>query len=129
MISPLSFAERGNKSGKGEGGWLKKMDLTEAQMQEIKSIKEAGKESMQKKHAVIKSEKELLKTMIKGTSKNSAVRSQHKKIKKLKNEISDARFENFLKIRAIIPPEKREFLKLPKDKRRGKKGKKHKESN
>ncbi len=126
LISPLSFAERRDQGSKGQGGWLKKMELTEAQMNEIKSIRESSKESMQKKQGLLKKEKETLKVMIQGTSKNSAVKSQHKKVKKLKTEIMDLKFNNFLKIRSLIPPEKRKHLRLPKDKRRGKNSKRHK---
>ena len=129
MISPLSFAsknhgaERGYKDGKG---WLKKMDLSESQLNEIKAIKESGKSNMKTQREAIKKEKEALKVLIKGPASNSKVRSQHNKIQKLKRSLEDKRFDNFLKIRKIVPVDKRQHLKLPKGKKHGRKGMKKK---
>ena len=116
FISPVAFAKKGH-DGKGPR-WIKKMDLSEAELAQIKSLMKSSKETTKTTKKQVKSESDLLEKMVRGSSSESELRKQYKKIDNLRTSMANNRFENMLKIRKIIPENKRQYMRVRLDHKR-----------
>ncbi|MEH1853092.1 MAG: Spy/CpxP family protein refolding chaperone [Nostoc sp.] len=90
------------------GGWLKDLNLTSQQLQQIKQIRNQSKQQIAQKSQEIRQGQQELHDLIAGTASKEQVRSKYNQINLLKQQLSDTQFENTLAIREILNPEQRQ---------------------
>ncbi|MEH2437480.1 MAG: Spy/CpxP family protein refolding chaperone [Nostoc sp.] len=94
-------------NGAKSGGWLKDLNLTSQQLQQIKQIHNQSKQQIAEKSQVIRQEQQELHDLIAGTATKGQVLSKYNQIKLVKQQLADVQFENTLAIREILNPEQR----------------------
>ncbi|MEH2202389.1 Spy/CpxP family protein refolding chaperone [Nostoc sp.] len=91
------------------GGWLKDLNLTSQQLQQIKEIRRQSKQQIAQKSQEIRQGQQELHDLIAGTTANKEqVRDKYNQIKLVKQQLADIQFENTLAIREILNPEQRQ---------------------
>ncbi|MEH1817801.1 MAG: Spy/CpxP family protein refolding chaperone [Nostoc sp.] len=90
------------------GGWLKDLNLTSQQLQQIKQIRNQSKQQIAQKSQEIRQGQQELHDLIAGTATKEQVRGKYNQINLLKQQLSDTQFENTLAIREILNPEQRQ---------------------
>ncbi|MEH2111073.1 Spy/CpxP family protein refolding chaperone [Nostoc sp.] len=90
------------------GGWLKDLNLTSQQLQQIKQIRNQSKQQIAQKSQEIRQGQQELHDLMAGTATKEQVRSKYNQINLLKQQLSDTQFENTLAIREILNPEQRQ---------------------
>ncbi|MEH2266340.1 Spy/CpxP family protein refolding chaperone [Nostoc sp.] len=91
------------------GGWLKDLNLTSQQLQQIKEIRHQSKQQIAQKSQEIRQGQQELHDLIAGTTANKEqVRDKYNQIKLVKQQLADIQFENTLAIREILNPEQRQ---------------------
>ncbi|MEH2335504.1 Spy/CpxP family protein refolding chaperone [Nostoc sp.] len=90
------------------GGWLKDLNLTSQQLQQIKEIRHQSKQQIAQKSQEIRQGQQELHDLIAGTATKEQVRGKYNQIKLVKQQLADTQFENTLAIREILNPEQRQ---------------------
>lgn len=91
------------------GGWLKDLNLTSQQLQQIKEIRRQSKQQIAQKSQEIRQGQQELHDLIAGTTATKEqVRNKYNQIKLVKQQLADIQFENTLAIREILNPEQRQ---------------------
>ncbi|MEH2253754.1 Spy/CpxP family protein refolding chaperone [Nostoc sp.] len=90
------------------GGWLKNLNLTSQQLQQIKEIRNQSKQQIAQKSQEIRQGQQELHDLIAGTATKEQVRGKYNQIKLVKQQLADTQFENTLAIREILNPEQRQ---------------------
>lgn len=90
------------------GGWLKELNLTPQQIQQMKQIRTQSKEQMTQKRQAVRQGQQELHDLIAGRASTQQVREKYNQIKVIKQQLADAQFENTLAIREILNPEQRQ---------------------
>ncbi|MEH2177611.1 Spy/CpxP family protein refolding chaperone [Nostoc sp.] len=105
--TPTRSVTRPNR-GKS-GGWLKELNLTSQQLQQIKEIRHQSKQQIAQKSQEIRQRQQELHDLIAGTTATKEqVRDKYNQIKLVKRQLADIQFENTLAIREILNPEQRQ---------------------
>ena len=94
-------------NGSKSGGWLKDLNLTSEQLQQIKQIRNQSKQQIAEKSQVIRQGQQELPDLIAGTASKEQVRDKYNQLKLVKQQLADVQFENTLAIREILNPEQR----------------------
>ncbi|MFN6462952.1 MAG: Spy/CpxP family protein refolding chaperone [Nostoc sp. DedVER02] len=89
-------------------GWLKDLNLTSQQLQQIKEIRNQSKQQIAQKSQEIRQGQQELHDLIVGTATKEQVRGKYNQIKLVKQQLADMQFENTLAIREILNPEQRQ---------------------
>ncbi|MEH2164369.1 MAG: Spy/CpxP family protein refolding chaperone [Nostoc sp.] len=103
--SPLSVP---HPNGGKSGGWLKDLNLTSQQLQQIKEIHNQSKQQIAQKSQEIRQGQQELHDLITGTATKEQVRGKYNQIELVKQQLTDTQFENTLAIREILNPEQRQ---------------------
>ncbi|MDF5706573.1 MAG: Spy/CpxP family protein refolding chaperone [Nostoc sp. S4] len=90
------------------GGWIKDLNLTPQQIQQIKQIRTQSKQQMTQKRQAVRQAQQELHDLIAGTASTQQVRDKYNQIKVIKQQLADAQFENTLAIREILNPAQRQ---------------------
>lgn len=90
------------KQGEGHNQWLAKLNLSADQKTKIDQIRTEQHEAMKVPAEQLRAEHEKMKEMMKGNATDAELREQHGKVHALRAAMGDARFESFLKIRALL---------------------------
>ncbi len=98
-------AERGHR---GMGKIMKQLDLSKEQKQQLQSLKENHKSSMQSLRDKKKALKNKLETAFSSQASDGELKAIHQELLNAKNEIGSKRFDKVLAIRAILTPEQRQ---------------------
>ena len=107
---PEQVAQRGDRGGPGgrRGDFLEQLNLSEAQMQDIREIRERYGPDLQELHGDIRSERDQLRQLMAGSASESEIRSQHSRVLNLHQEMAETRFDSMLEIRNVLTPEQRQ---------------------
>ncbi|MHC5673621.1 Spy/CpxP family protein refolding chaperone [Nostoc sp.] len=97
-------------NGGKSGGWLKDLNLTSEQLQQIKQIRNQSKPQIAQKSQMIRQGQQELHDLIAGTATKEQVRDKYKEIKLVQQQLADVQFENTLAIREILNPEQRRIF-------------------
>lgn len=113
----LAVAEPWEDGSRGHGGmahgmygrpeegrhlWLEKLNLSADQKDKIDQIRNDQHEAVKGAIEQLRGEHEKMREMMQGNATDAELREQHGKIRALRLTIGDARFESFLKIRAVL---------------------------
>jgi periplasmic protein CpxP/Spy len=89
-------------------GWLKDLNLTSKQLQQIQDIRKKSKGDITQKRQGVQKAKQELETLMANTAPQNEVRKKYQQLKTLKQELNDTQFENTLAIREVLNPEQRQ---------------------
>jgi|GEM_PF-1334739 Spy/CpxP family protein refolding chaperone len=91
-----------------QGGWLKDLNLSPQQKQNIKEIRKLSKDNItQKREAIKKTQQELEKLMASNDAKKQNITQKFKQLQTLRQELATIQFENNLAIRDLLNPDQR----------------------
>ncbi len=102
--SPTTTISAGQRR---QTGWLQELNLTPEQIKQIKVIHRQSKDSVTSKANAVRQDQEELRQLIASGSPKQQVLDKYNQLKKLKQDLTDAQFENTLAIREILNPEQR----------------------
>lgn len=95
--------------GPGEGDrWLADLNLSDAQRQQIKSIREQYQPQMETNRTAVQAAREDLRQLMGSTASDSELRQKHNQLQNLMQQGGTLRFESMLAIRNVLTPEQRE---------------------
>lgn len=119
---PRGEGRRGGRRGDGPG-WLRDLDLTEAQQTQLRAIKEKYQPQMEAKREEGKNAKEQMRQLMSNpNTSDDQLRSQHQKMQQLRQSGGDLKFESLLEMRAVLTPEQRQQMAEQMSERRGRRG-------
>ncbi|MEM9770419.1 MAG: Spy/CpxP family protein refolding chaperone [Cyanobacteria bacterium P01_D01_bin.73] len=102
---------RGRRGRRGGPGWLRELNLTEAQQTEMRAIKEKYRPQMEQFRTEGKAAKEQMHQLISNpNTSDDQLRSQHQKLQQLRQSKGSLKFESMLEIRKILTPEQRQQM-------------------
>ncbi len=108
MSLSLNAMSAGKERGKHRKmGIMKELDLSAEQRKELKEFRKSSKESKKTTRAEIKSLREQMKKSFQSNASESSLKSMHEKLKTLRSNMADFRFNKMLKIRSILTPDQR----------------------
>ena len=91
-----------------EGRWLEELDLSAEQSEQIQSIREDAKQTMEPLREQMQQEREALRSQMAGdTATDQQLRTQHGRIQDLHQQLGVQRFETMLAMRQVLTPEQR----------------------
>ncbi len=82
--------------------WLEKLNLSAYQKDKIDKIHEEQRGKMKSAAEQLRAEHEKMREMMQGDATDDQLREQHAKVAALRAAAGEARFETFLKIRAVL---------------------------
>ena len=108
----------------GQGGMMmQKLNLTADQKTKIQAIQTKYKPQMeQKRQAVLQAMKDMHKLMSDPSATDDQLRTQHKKVQDLHQEIGTLAFESMLEVRKVLTPEQVKQLGQMRPNQKGKPG-------
>ncbi|NMG09129.1 Spy/CpxP family protein refolding chaperone [Brasilonema sp. UFV-L1] len=93
---------------RGKSGWLKDLNLTPQQMEQIKTIRTQSKDQIAQKRQALRQAQEELKALMAGTASKDQLRDKYNQLRALRQELADVQFNNTLAIREVLNPEQRQ---------------------
>ncbi len=110
LVAGLAYAEGGGgHQGKSHHNqkWLEKLDLTDAQTQQIQEIKQSFHSDMKSKRETMHKAKQELKAALKTDASEASLKKQFNELQTMRKDFATARFEKVLAIPAVLTPEQR----------------------
>ncbi len=127
LVPTITLAGKGKGGGEGKemARALKQLNLSEEQKKKLKEMRKANKEKKFESQGELKKLREEMKTKFASDAPESELKAIHAKIKSLRDQKAEARFQKMLTIRSVLTVEQRKkFQELQMGKRKGKKRKK-----
>jgi len=90
--------------------WFEAIDLSDAQLQQIRAIREQARETLQPLHQQLRQERQTLRDLMASDVAAAELRSHHDSVQTLQQQLGDQRFETMLAIRDVLTPEQRATL-------------------
>ena len=101
--------EMGGNPEMGPGGrWLDALNLSEAQQQQIKAIREQYKPQMEANRTAVQAARDDLRRLMSGTASDSELRQKHNQLQDLMRQGGTLRFESMLAVRNVLTTEQRQ---------------------
>jgi Spy/CpxP family protein refolding chaperone len=117
-LSSSALAQGKRGGGKRIGKILKQLDLSAEQKEQFKKFRQASKSDRKSKRTEVKSLRAEMKKSFQTNASDSSLKSLHQKLKALRGEMADFRFNKMLKIRSILTSDQRtKFYQLRADQR------------
>ncbi|MBW4635005.1 MAG: Spy/CpxP family protein refolding chaperone [Iphinoe sp. HA4291-MV1] len=111
LLSPQVVAQNPTPSPhqqRSQSGWLKDLNLTPQQMQQIKAIRNQSKNQIAQKKQAIRQAQQELQALMGSTTSQDQVRNKYNQLKTLKQQLADAQFDNTLAIREVLNAQQRQ---------------------
>jgi periplasmic protein CpxP/Spy len=86
---------------------VQELGLTQDQQTRIQAIRENAKNDKNPQRQQLRAEMENLRSLIAKSASTSELRQQHNKIKALRDQMGDQRFESMLQVYEVLTPEQR----------------------
>lgn len=118
-------AQAGDRPSFGPGGrgdraerLIDELDLTDAQVEQIRNIRQGAREEMQSLHGNLRAERQNMHELMASDATAADLRVQHETVQTLHRQVADQRFENMLAVREVLTPEQRAELSERMEQRR-----------
>jgi periplasmic protein CpxP/Spy len=108
VSSPVTAQTPTNKPANKPGGWLKELNLTPQQLQQIKQIRSQSRNNLQQQKQALRQTRKELQDLMASNANKEQVQQKYNQLKILKTQIADAQFENTLAIREVLNPQQRQ---------------------
>jgi Spy/CpxP family protein refolding chaperone len=96
------------KPPRGEQSWLKDLNLSPQQLQDIKSVRDRFKTQLTQQRQDLKQAQQKLRQLMAGDASESDIRAQYQTVKDLRQKLADTQFNSTLAMRSILTPEQRQ---------------------
>ncbi|ASC72386.1 uncharacterized protein XM38_033430 [Halomicronema hongdechloris C2206] len=90
--------------------WFEAIDLSDTQLQQIRSIRDQARDTLQPLHQELRQERQTLRGLMASDVPAAELRSHHDTIQTLQQQLGDERFETMLAIRDVLTPDQRATL-------------------
>lgn len=119
-VQPLAQmpAEGGDRGGRG---WLKDLDLTPQQTQQIKAIRQQYQAQLTQRRQAMRQAHQELRDLMAGDASADQVRQKFNQVKELRRTLAETQFESTLAIREVLTPAQRQKF-ADRMQQRGKRG-------
>ncbi len=103
---------RGQGHGQGRGGerWISELNLTADQQQQIEQIRQSSQGEFERLREQTRQAHEQMRQLMSSNASDSQLRNQHRQLQELNQQMSNLRFEQMLKIRAVLTEAQRRQL-------------------
>ncbi|MBD0335019.1 MAG: Spy/CpxP family protein refolding chaperone [Cyanobacteria bacterium Co-bin13] len=105
---------RGGKFRPGKGGnpeqVFEQLDLSEAQLSQIRTIRESSRTTMQPLREQMRAGHQELRSLMAGNASTDELRQRHSTLMNLEQQLRAERFEVMLQIREVLTPQQRTEL-------------------
>ncbi len=132
LLSALLFIPSADARGRGRGmgpddagpgpRMLDLLDLSSEQKDQLKAIRRANRDNRNQIQDRIEDARDHLQNLMQSDASEDELRAAHKKVQEAMQAAGNDRFEQMLKIRAILTPEQRKELGTYRDGRKGRRG-------
>jgi periplasmic protein CpxP/Spy len=89
---------------------LEQLNLSDAQKQEIQSIRQRYREQMQPLHEQLRTQQDQLRDLLAGTATDDAIRTQHNQVLETRQKLGNLHFESMLEVRNVLDQNQRNQL-------------------
>lgn len=93
-----------------EGGWLRDLNLTTTQVQQLQAIRQQYHDPLQQNSQKLHQARQELKTLMAGTAPTAEVRAKFQQVQQLSQTVAQVRFDSLLAMREVLSPDQREAL-------------------
>jgi periplasmic protein CpxP/Spy len=93
-----------------QGEMLKKLNLSDTQMQQLKTIRENGKAAMQNSSQQLRQATQDMQNLMAGSATTDQIRSKFNEVQNLRQQVAKMQFEQLLLMRAVLTPQQRTQL-------------------
>jgi Spy/CpxP family protein refolding chaperone len=108
---PLQLAQMKPYSSRGQGwdraNFIERLNLTDAQKQRIEALRNDHNNKIQPIKNQLKTKEDELRSLMSNNASNDQLKSKHKEIQSLRQQMGNLHFENMLEIRSVLTPEQR----------------------
>lgn len=98
----------GTPPRKGGMGWLRDLNLSQQQMQQIQQIRNQYKDQLQNDRTTLRQEQQRLRDLMAGNATDTDIKTQHQKVRDLRIKLADAQFNSMLEMRNVLNLEQRQ---------------------
>lgn len=110
MQEPPLRPERGDRFRRNRGEWLRELNLTSQQVQQMRQIRGEYKSQIFQRHEAARQAQRELVSLMAGDASQDQIRAKFQQVESLKAEAARLRFDSVLAIREILTPEQRQKL-------------------
>ena len=106
-VNPPTRAERPQRP---EPRWIQDLNLTPEQTQRMQAIQNQYKDRMRQNQEALRQAHQELQTMLGGNASQDEIRTKHRQVQTLMQQLDNLRFESMLAVREILTPEQRRIM-------------------
>ncbi len=88
--------------------WLRELKLSQAQLQQIRSIQQKYRPSLTEKRQGLKQAQQELRTLMVSDAPSSQVRDKYQQVSNLRQELANTQFESMLAMRDVLNVQQRQ---------------------
>lgn len=93
---------------RGDRGWLRDLNLSQAQLQQIQQIRTKYKDQLQRDRDAMRQEQQKLRDLMAGNANDGDIKAQYQNVTKARLQLADAQFNSMLEMRNVLNPEQRQ---------------------
>jgi len=93
-----------------QGEVLKKLNLSDTQMQQLKAIRDRNKDTLKSSTQQLRQASQDIQNLLAGTASTEQIRSKFNQVQNLKQQVAKLQFEQMLAMREILTPQQRTQL-------------------
>lgn len=115
QTSPSLFLAQNRMIRKGQGNeqWMKQLNLTSQQQQQLTAIRQKYQGQMDQLREQLRKNQAELRTMMDGTTPTNTIVAKHDQIMGLRQQLDKLRFQSMLESRDVLTPDQRkQFAQL-----------------
>ena len=102
---------RGKRNrGRGWERMLQQLDLTSEQTEKIDAIRAESRQEYEALREEMRDSHQQMRSLLSSDASSNELRQQHRAMQRLRQKMSDRRFETMLEIREVLTPEQREQI-------------------
>ena len=90
-----------------QGEVLKKLNLSNTQMQQLKAIRDRNKDTLKSSTQQLRQASQDIQNLLAGTAPTEQIRSKFNQVQNLKQQVAKLQFEQMLAMREILTPQQR----------------------
>ncbi len=107
MQPDLVAQNRPIRKGKGSDNFMKQLNLSSQQQQQLTAIRQKYDGQMRQIGEQLRKNQEELRTMMDGTASANAISAKHDQVLGLRQQLDKLRFQSMLESREVLTPEQR----------------------
>ncbi len=98
------------KAERGGDRWMSNLNLSAEQQQQIEQIRQSSQDEFERLREQTRQAREQMRQLMSSNASDSQLRNQHRQLQELNQQMGNLRFEQMLKIRAVLTEAQRREL-------------------